>query len=409
MLSDYYNDYLTQLVKKFIPPKASVIQFGHNHNSVFKNDKKFDYIVLINKLSTETDIQSFIFKLKKISHSETRIIVLYFNFMWKPILDLAEVLSLKKREELEPNWLSESNIENFFYLEQMEKIKTVKFFLMPVYFPIISSLINRFISKLPIFNELCLMNMSIFRPITTKRDCSVSIIIPARNEAGHMKGVLRQIPQLGTKTEVIFIEGNSTDNTYGVIRSEIKKYKGFFECRLYKQLGKGKGDAVRLGFSKAKNDLFMILDADLTVAPYELKKFYDAYIHNQGDLIIGSRLIYPMEKLAMRMLNIFGNKVFSMAFSFLLDQEVKDTLCGTKVLSKSSYERIVENRSYFGDFDPFGDYDLIFGAVRQNMKILEIPIRYKQRTYGVTNISRFTHGWLLLKMVLFAAFKLKFV
>jgi glycosyltransferase involved in cell wall biosynthesis len=214
---------------------------------------------------------------------------------------------------------------------------------------------------------------------------------------------------MGKKMEVIFVEGHSKDKTFEVIKEEIANYKGAYKLKLYKQLGKGKGDAVRLGFSKAKNDLLMILDADLTVDPKELPKFYNAFIAGKGDLIMGSRLIYPMEKLATRSLNVLGNRFFSWAFTFLLDQKVKDTLCGTKVLSKLDYEKISKNRSIFGDFDPFGDYDLIFGAAKLNLRIVEIPIRYKERVYGQTNISRFSQGWLLFKMVYFAAKNLKFI
>jgi glycosyltransferase involved in cell wall biosynthesis len=224
-----------------------------------------------------------------------------------------------------------------------------------------------------------------------------------------MRGIFNKIPKLGKKMEIIFVEGHSKDATYKLIDEEIKKYRGSIKTKLYKQKGKGKGDAVRLGFSKASNELLMILDADLTVDPEELPKFYTAIKEGKGELVMGSRLIYPMEKQAMRTLNILGNKFFSMAFSFLLDQKIKDTLCGTKALLKEDYMRISRNRKIFGDFDPFGDYDLIFGAAKMNMKILEIPVRYKERIYGSTNISRFTHGWLLLKMAYFAAKRLKFI
>ena len=116
-----------------------------------------------------------------------------------------------------------------------------------------------------------------------------------------------------------------------------------------------------------------------------------------------------MEKEAMRFLNLCANKFFSITFSWLLGQSVKDTLCGTKVLWKKDYERIAANRSFFGDFDPFGDFDLLFGAAKANLHIMDIPIRYRDRTYGSTNINRWSHGLLLLRMFIFAARKLKFV
>ena len=116
-----------------------------------------------------------------------------------------------------------------------------------------------------------------------------------------------------------------------------------------------------------------------------------------------------MEEKAMRFLNLLGNKFFSLMFSWLLDQRFKDTLCGTKVLFKSDYEQLKKGRKFFGEFDPFGDFDLIFGASKLNLKLVEIPIRYKERTYGMTNIRRFRHGLLLFKMCFFAFKKIKFI
>jgi glycosyltransferase involved in cell wall biosynthesis len=181
------------------------------------------------------------------------------------------------------------------------------------------------------------------------------------------------------------------------------------DIKVLVQKGRGKGDAVRLGFSQASGDLLMILDADLSVAPEDLPQFYDALVKGKGEFINGSRLVYAKDPQAMRFLNLLGNKFFALLLTRLLGQPVKDTLCGTKVLYRCDYERIARGRAYFGDFDPFGDFDLLFGAAKQNLKIIEIPIRYRQRIYGTTNISRFTHGWLLVQMCVHAARKLLFV
>ena len=180
-------------------------------------------------------------------------------------------------------------------------------------------------------------------------------------------------------------------------------------CKLFRQTGTGKGDAVRLGFEKANGDILMILDADMTVPPEDLSRFYNAIIGGRGEFINGVRLVYPLEDQAMRFLNIIGNKFFSLAFSWILGQPIKDSLCGTKVIWKRDYEMIAKNRGYFGNFDPFGDFDLLFGAAKLNYKIVEMPIRYRSRTYGDTNIDRWRHGWMLLKMVLFAAKRIKFI
>ena len=151
----------------------------------------------------------------------------------------------------------------------------------------------------------------------------------------------------------------------------------------------------------------MILDADLTVAPEELPKFYLAIVSGRGEFINGSRFVYPMEKEAMRTINLAGNAVFAWLFSWLLNQRITDTLCGTKVLTRAHYKRIAEGRDYFGNFDPFGDFDLIFGASKLNLRILDIPVPYASRTYGESQISRFEHGFLLLRMFVFAFRKLK--
>jgi glycosyltransferase involved in cell wall biosynthesis len=245
-------------------------------------------------------------------------------------------------------------------------------------------------------------------PQRRRQPALVSVIVAARNEAGNIPAIFDRVPEMGRGTELIFVEGGSKDDTYGAIEREMAA-RGRPLTRLFRQPGKGKGDAVRMGFANAAGELLMILDADLTVPPEDLPRFYEAWLSGKGDFINGVRLVYPMEERAMRFFNLLGNKFFSMAFSFLLGQNLKDTLCGTKVLGREDYATIAANRAYFGDFDPFGDFDLIFGAARYNRKIVDLPIRYRERTYGETNIQRWRHGWLLLRMVALGLRRLKFV
>jgi len=245
-------------------------------------------------------------------------------------------------------------------------------------------------------------------PAAAKAPPSVSVIVAARNEAGNIADILRRVPPLGSRTQLVFVEGHSTDNTYETIEAQIKQHPEK-DIQLYRQTGKGKGDAVRLGFDKADGDILMILDADMTVPPEDLPRFVDAIASGKGEFVNGVRLVYPMEDQAMRFFNILGNKFFSLAFSWLLEQPIKDTLCGTKVMWREDYRHLAANRAYFGDFDPFGDFDLLFGAAKLNLKIVEMPVRYRSRTYGETNIDRWRHGWMLLKMVIFAARRIKFV
>jgi glycosyltransferase involved in cell wall biosynthesis len=252
-------------------------------------------------------------------------------------------------------------------------------------------------------------NFIVARPVLFDEEDqpSVSVVIAARNEAGNIENIFERVPEMGSHTEIIFVEGHSHDNTFQTINENIIKFNQ--PAKVFQQKGNGKGDAIRLGFEKASGDILMILDADLTVPPEDLPRFYDAIVKRKGDFINGVRLVYPMEKEAMRFFNFLGNKFFSLAFSWLLGQSIKDTLCGTKVLWKTDYEKIAKNRTYFGDFDPFGDFDLIFGSAKLNHKIVDLPIRYRDRTYGSTNIQRWKHGVLLLRMLWVAANRIKFI
>ena len=269
---------------------------------------------------------------------------------------------------------------------------------------------NRVLAKIAPFRWFDMTNFLVARPAAVKsmRLPLVSVIVAARNESGHVDELMARIPEMGAGTEIVFVEGNSTDDTFAAIQRAIAA-NPHRNCKLLKQSGKGKGDAVRAGFAAAGGDLLMILDADITVPPEDLPRFYEVLLSGRGEFANGVRLVYPMQDQAMRFANLVGNKFFAWAFSWLLGQPIRDTLCGTKVMWRADYERIAANRKYFGEFDPFGDFDLLFGAAKLNLKILEVPIRYRARRYGETNISRWRHGVVLLRMVLFAARRIKFV
>jgi SAM-dependent methyltransferase len=390
-------------------PEIKFLQMDAENISI---KQKFDYIILSDSLVYFEDVQKLFLNLKNNCTSKTRLVINYHNYLWMPILNLAEKIGLKMPSK-NINWLNFSDISNFLYLSGFEIVKKGERFIFPIYIPIMSNLLNKYVSQLPLLNHLCLINYLIAKPTETypanNKLYSVSVVIPARNEKGNIENAVKRTPLMGKNTEIIFIEGHSKDNTLKEIGRVHAKYSPNKNLRFAVQKGTGKGDAVRLGFDMAKGDILMILDADLTVPPEDLIKFYNAIAEGKGEFINGSRLVYPMEKEAMQTLNVFGNKFFSIMFSWLLGQTIKDTLCGTKVLFKKDYERIKKNRKFFGDFDPFGDFDLLFGSAKLNLKILELPIRYKAREYGSTNISRFKHGLLLLKMVFFAMKKIKFI
>jgi len=375
---------------------------------------KFDYIIISNLLGFLEDIQKFFSMLKSVSLPHTKIIVLHFNYAWFPVLRLAEITGQKFKDIQHQNWIAKDDIINLMHLSDIDTIKQNLFVLFPRYFPLLSAFLNRFLVKLPLIRNLGLLTLIVsrFEPYVfdAPPDYSVSIIVPARNEKGHIQEIISRIPKMGLGTEVVFVEGNSSDGTYEEIERCVKEYKGELSLKLISQGdGKGKGDAVRKGFKIASGDILMILDADITVPPEDTPRFYKAIKNGRGEFINGSRLVYPLEEKAMRFLNILGNKFFSWVFTYILNQRFKDTLCGTKVILKKDYKKIEANRHYFGDFDPFGDFDLIFGAAKLNLKIVEIPIHYKARRYGDTNISRFSHGFLLIKMSLFAFKRFKLI
>jgi glycosyltransferase involved in cell wall biosynthesis len=263
---------------------------------------------------------------------------------------------------------------------------------------------------MPPFRWFALSNIFVARakPRRVEAEPVVSVIVAARNEEGNIAQIFDRIPSMGAGTELIFVEGGSKDDTWGAIMREIA-LRPHVNAKLFRQQGKGKGDAVRKGFSEATGEVLMILDADLTVAPEDLPRFYEAWRSGRAEFVNGVRLVYPMEDHAMRFFNQVGNKFFSLAFTWLLSQSIKDTLCGTKVLSRRNYEMIAANRGYFGEIDPFGDFDLIFGAAKYNLKIVDMPIRYGERVWGETNIDRWSHGLLLMRMVVKAMRKIKFV
>jgi ubiquinone/menaquinone biosynthesis C-methylase UbiE len=404
-----FSEKMIEVAKKRHPS----LEFHVMDASNIHLEKKFDVIIISNVIGFFGNLLDVFESLKKVCHKRTRIIITYYSYLWEPVLRIGEWVGLKKKTP-QQNWLSTKDIANLLYLSGFEAFKSSRGMLLPVYLPLISRLLNKYIAYLPLANYFCLNRYLCSRPIypyeeEEKKEYTVSIIIPARNESGNIESAIQRIPSFGKSLEIIFVEGNSTDDTWKVINEIQKKYSSKHIIKIDRQDGKGKGDAVRKGFAIASGDIFMILDADLTVAPEDLPKFYNAIANGKGDFINGSRMIYPMEKEAMRFLNIIGNKFFSIAFSWILETPIKDTLCGTKVIFKKDYQKLIKNRSFFGDFDPFGDFDLIFGAHKLNLKIIDLPIRYQERVYGTTNISRFKHGLILLRMCAYAALKIKFL
>jgi ubiquinone/menaquinone biosynthesis C-methylase UbiE len=393
---------------KHLHPEINFTQSDAYHPQI---NRKFDFVIMSDTINDLWDVQTTLENIHKLLKQDGRLILNFFNRMWEFPLITAAFLNAAK-PMLPQNWLTVEDTSNLLDLGGFEVLRHWEEVLMPLPIPLINSICNKFLVRFWPFYLFAMTHFAVARkkPNSEEKQSAekVSVIVPARNEAGNIKDIFERVPKMGGETEIIFVEGHSTDNTLEEIKRQIKEHPSI-PSSIFEQEGKGKGDAVRLGFSKAKGDILMILDADLTMPPEFLPRFYNGLVSGTGDFINGVRLVYPMEKQAMRLFNLIGNKIFSLVFSFLLGQPLKDTLCGTKVLWKKDYETIAKNRDYFGDFDPFGDFDLIFGAAKLNLKIVDMPIRYRERVYGETNIQRWRHGWLLIKMVLFAARRVKFI
>lgn len=445
----YYHKRLAHIYQFLVPPGRRVLEIGcgmgdllaalnprlgvgidfssemlkrgaqkHPHLHFIQNDghhlslkQKFEVIILSDLVNDLWDVQAVLKEIAHLSTPRTRIIINTYSRLWEVPLALAQRRNLAT-PVLNQNWLTVEDITSLLNLADFEVIRHWEEFLWPLDTPILAGLCNRFLVKLWPLRYLALTNFIIARLLPNNQpreeEPLVSVIIPARNEAGNIPHIFSRTPEMGKGTELVFVEGHSKDDTFSAIEKAMADHPER-RCKVFRQAGVGKGDAVRLGFDNASGDMLMILDADLTVPPEDLPRFYEALRSAKGDFVNGVRLVYPMEEQAMRYLNMVGNKFFSLAFSWLLGQPIKDTLCGTKVLWKKDYELIASNRAHFGDFDPFGDFDLLFGAAKLNHKIVDLPIRYGERTYGSTNIQRWKHGWLLLRMVIFAAWRIKFM
>jgi ubiquinone/menaquinone biosynthesis C-methylase UbiE len=371
-------------------------------------DRHFDYIVLSDLVNLLSDVQQILENLMQFARPGTCLVLNFYNTVWYPILQAAAALSLKSSQPT-ANWLSAPDMRNLLDLSGWEVIHQECRVLVPVPIPLIAAFFNRFVA--PLFSPLGLVIFQTCRKKvrTHSPQKKVSVIVPARNESGNIEAVVQRMPIMGSGTEIIFVEGGSKDDTFARIQHVAASAGRPVSIRVLRQTGKGKGNAVREGFAAAEGEILLILDADLTTPPEDLPKFYNALADGHTDFANGVRLVYPMEEKAMRFLNMCANKFFSIAFTWILGQPIKDTLCGTKAISRANYLRIAANRSFFGDFDPFGDFDLLFGAAKLNLKITDLPVRYRERTYGETNISRWSHGWLLLKMVRLALMRIKFI
>ena len=469
----HYHTTLSNLCRQYVPPQSRVLELGCNTGDLLASleptlgvgvdvsrrslavararypqlhfvegdaqavpfDAPWDAIILADTLGYVDDVWRTLRSVHEAATPETQVIVISHNFVWRPVLTFAENVGLKMPVGLE-NWLGTPDIENLLRLTHFDVVEHGQAMLSPIRLPLIGGWLDSAADR-PLLRQLALVLYWVLRPRPRPqpRPLSCSVIVPCRNEAGNVAACVERVPAMGTHTELVFVDGTSTDGTPERIREQMARHRGRKDIVLIDQvprddvaplddtpslspseseetppdlmLALGKGDAVRKGFTAAKGDVLMILDADLTVPPEELPKFYLAVAEGVAEFINGSRLVYPLEDEAMRFANLVGNKAFSVIFTWLLGQRIKDTLCGTKVLHKEAYDRLAAGRAYFGDFDPFGDFDLLFGAARLELSLIEVPIRYRRRSYGASKVRVLSHGLLLARMRLIGFRRLK--
>ncbi|HBR93190.1 MAG TPA: glycosyl transferase [Opitutae bacterium] len=389
---------------------ATQVEFIVGDLETTELEEQFDVIILDYLIGYLSDVHACIANLRRLCHARTRIHIVSLNHVWLPLMKLARGLRLTSPQP-QSNWLSSTDIQNILELNGLEVVGGATEHMVPFRIPLLAPFFNSFVVRLPFFRHFGMSTTVVARPATPPLidgEISCSVVVPARNESGNIRAALDRIPVLGKQTEVIFVEGNSVDDTWEVIQREVAAYDGPHRVQFLQQPGKGKWDAVFAGFAVAQGDVLVIQDGDLTAPPEDLPKFYEAIASGTCEFANGCRLVYPMESQAMRFLNLLGNKFFAASLSFVLGQPIKDSLCGTKMMLRSDYERLLKRIEVLGDFDPFGDFNLLFGSSMLDLRIRDVLVRYRDRTYGDTNISRFRHGWILLRMTWFGLRKIRF-
>lgn len=388
--------------------QKSVVYQAEEFPDLSGETEKRTAILLNGTINHHLDIQGLLMQLAPSLSRTSRLLLVVYNPYLGWLYRLANRIGLRQGE-VPTTFITRVDLDNIAELSGFTIVRRK----LALYFPWelfgLGHLINRTAACIPVLRWTGLVYLAVLRPNSpaTAHRPSLSCVIPARNERGNIENAIKRMPEFGCPLEIIFVEGHSTDGTWEEIQRVREKYQDRHAIKAMQQTGKGKNDAVRLGFSQATGELLTILDADLTMPPELLQRFYNAYCDGNADFINGSRLVYPMQGEAMRFLNRLANSFFAKALSWVLDVRLGDSLCGTKLLSRHDYSRFIAWRRDFGDFDPFGDFELIFPAAELALGITDVPIRYMDRTYGSTNISRFRHGIMLLRMTLIGFFRIK--
>lgn len=397
-------DFSHEMVKR-AQGKFPLLTFKVMDAHTLEFTEPFDYIILSNLVGYTEDIWKVFRELQKISHPDTRIIITNYNYFWQPFLSLGELLGKKMPDKIQ-NWLPQESLIDFLSLNGFSLIKKGTYLHCPLYFGGIGETINRVFGVAPFISRFGLIEFIVARPTFYREkppvERSVSIIVPTHQEAGNIQSIIEEMPEIGKSTELIFVDLPGNDGTGEKIRYLKRRYKGPLHIELVEQKEKnGKIGALRLGVKKAKGEIILIYDADMTVPPQDLMKFYMALVEGRAECINGTRLVYPTEKGAMRFLNHMANSFFALLFTWVLGQHFTDTLCGSKAFFKKDFEKFEKEHTSYDHFDRYGDFFLLFHSYMRNLQIAEVPVRYTQRRYGDTKLNRFTNGWEFFRMFLY--------
>jgi len=396
------SHFLEEQIAQYRPPVTPL------DSSVDEDQSRL--LIIDTEFNTRTDLDQLLSEIYANINRRSRLLLILYNPYYRFFYRLANKLGLRKGP-IPRNFMTRMNLESLAKAANFEITQIFNPEFIPLHLWGLGDFINRCLKVIPIVNQLAWITLVYLRPIKPEtKQPSISIIVPARNEEGNIRRIVDSIPRFCNHIEVIFVEGNSTDNTWKAIQETVKDpdVAGRFErISCFQQTGKGKADAVRVGFKNATGDLLTVLDADLTMPAEDLPRYYSAYVQGKADFINGNRLLYPMESEAMRFINLLGNIFFAKLLSLILSIRINDSLCGTKLFSRHDYERMTAWNNDFGKFDPFGDYEMLFPASALKLGTIDIPIVYKARTYGDTNISRFRDSLKLMRMCIIGFFRMK--
>lgn len=368
-------------------------------------NRKFDYILMSNLVGYVDDVWQTFRSLRSVCHERSRIVITNYNYFWQPVMALAEKLGRKMPDRIQ-NWLPQEFIEHFLYLNGFTVVKKGKFLHLPLKLGGLAKILNRLFAQIPLLNSLALIEYLVAQPVflheKTPTHKSVTVIVPTHQEMGNVDTIVDLMPQIGDKTELIFVNLPGTDGTADKIKQRMKSYTGKLKIKYLEQSAKtGKIGALRLGVKAASGEIILIYDADVTVPPQDLIKLYLALVEKKSDIINGTRLVYPTEKGAMRFINHLGNLIFARLFTWTLGQHFTDTLCGSKGFWKKDFLEFEKTKIPIDNLDRYGDFYLLMGAYRRNLKIAEVPVRYKTRRYGDTKLNRVLNGWQFLRIFVY--------